>query len=115
MEERERTELLFSTEPRTSPTFATDSKYVLSTKVPVKLTSMNFEALTARQQQMQEAGGQVAAMMAMGQHPAENNWHHYQQAQQAADNDFFLPKHKGSGRGHLGDVLAERGGRSRGR
>jgi Leucine-rich repeat (LRR) protein len=49
MEERERTELLFSTEPRNSPTFATDSKYVLSTKVPIKLTSMNFEALTVRQ------------------------------------------------------------------
>eukprot|EP01047_Picozoa_sp_COSAG01_P008320 COSAG01_NODE_326_length_18790_cov_10.366005_15_plen_117_part_00 len=43
-------QLLFSTEPRASPTFATDSKYVLSTKVPVRLTSMNFETLTSRQQ-----------------------------------------------------------------
>ena len=42
-------QLLFSSEPRNSPTFATDSKYVLSTKVPIKLTSMNFEALTVRQ------------------------------------------------------------------
>ena len=40
-------QLLFSTEPRNSPTFATDSKYVLSTKVPIKLTSMNFEVTPA--------------------------------------------------------------------
>ena len=72
-------QLLFSSEPRNSPTFATDSKYVLSTKVPIKLTSMNFEALTVRQPPVPLAGdaGQVMMPAPDGrQLPAD--WHQYQ-------------------------------------
>lgn len=60
------TQLLFSSEPRNSPTFATDSKYVLSTKVPIKLTSMNFEALTVRQPAVPLAGDAAQMMMPGG-------------------------------------------------
>ena len=64
-------QLLFSSEPRNSPTFATDSKYVLSTKVPIKLTSMNFEALTVRQPPV-PLGGDAGQMMPDGrQLPAD--------------------------------------------
>ena len=77
-------QLLFSSEPRSSPTFATDSKYVLSTKVPIKLTSMNFEALTVRQPPVPLAGDAGQMMMPGGgpmmpdgqQVPAD--WQQYQ-------------------------------------
>ena len=73
-------QLLFSSEPRNSPTFATDSKYVLSTKVPIKLTSMNFEALTVRQPPVPIPGeGQMMVAVGPGgerqQVPAD--WHQY--------------------------------------
>ena len=81
-------QLLFSAEPRNSPTFATDSKYVLSTKVPIKLTSMNFEALTVRQppvplagpvgQQQMMPGGPMMPGQDGRQMPAD--WHQYQSA-----------------------------------
>lgn len=70
-------QLLFSSEPRNSPTFATDAKYVLSTKVPIKLTSMNFEALTVRQpavdpvQMMMPGGGPMMPNQDGRQLPAD--------------------------------------------
>ena len=101
MEERERTELLFSTEPHSSPTFATDSKYVLSNKVPVKLTSMNFDALTARQQQMAEAQQQPGGGQFGGHMPGQNDWHQYRGEPMMGGGgggdrgeDFYLPKQK---------------------
>lgn len=83
-------QLLFSAEPRNSPTFATDSKYVLSTKVPIKLTSMNFEALTVRQpavplggdgHQQMPGGGPTMPGQDGWQMPAD--WHQYQGNQSA--------------------------------
>merc|ERR1712091_422248 len=67
-EERERVELIFATDYRPSPQFVQDSR-LTTTKVPLKLTSMNFEMMSglampggmgmgiSQQPQMQLAAG----------------------------------------------------------
>jgi hypothetical protein len=81
-------QLLFSSEPRNSPTFATDSKYVLSTKVPIKLTSMNFEALTVRQPPVPLSGEAGQMMMPPDGRQLPADWQ--QQYQSESPHHFLL-------------------------
>ena len=103
-------QLLFSSEPRNSPTFATDSKYVLSTNVPIKLTSMNFEALTVRQPPVPLAGdaGQVMMPAPDGrQLPAD--WHQYQSERHPTPHHTTPHHTTPTGRGtHRAAVLWDR-------
>lgn len=63
-DERERAELLFSTDPRPSPMYVQDTRPVQG-RVPVRLTSVNFESLTGYHRDG-GAGGQQMPLVAHG-------------------------------------------------
>ena len=80
-DERERAELLFSTDPRPSPMYVQDSRPVqVQGRVPVRLTSVNFESLTGYHRD--GASGQAAVQQmplvahGVGGHGAGDDYRH---------------------------------------
>jgi len=96
-EERERSDLIFNQEPRASMGLMQDSR-LLATKVPLKLTSMNFEMMSGLSMPLGGAGPPAsvmphsagAALNGGGVGPASGEWH----PMNAPHDDFFLPSSK---------------------
>jgi len=96
-EERERTDLIFSAEAR--PSGLLPDQRLLSTKVPLKLTSMNFEMMSGLSMPMGPSIGSVAPSPAphsagtiASASPATAEWH----PMSASHDEFFLPSSKES-------------------
>ena len=100
-EERERADLIFSAEAR--PSGVLPDQRLLSTKVPLKLTSMNFEMMSGLSMPVGPSIGSVGppaglsaphsagALGGSSASPSAAEWH----PMSASHDEFFLPSSKG--------------------